>query len=207
MTEPAATDPVVEIPPELLPKIPALKRQHGDLFLSKLGDMLFVYRALTLGEFLDYQDLSTKDSLEAEESVLKAIVYPGLVNTDQLGAGAVATLIQQVLKNSNFESFDSLEAALGKERVFAQTAEGIMVAYICAAFPGYKIDDVYNLPQAKLVRCLALAEVILQRPIEFARTDKKQKRKRGFGMMAPPTNPPPGSINLEEENRGMGYGR
>lgn len=187
--EPLESPP--QVPKDLRPRIPGLKREFGDLFLYRIGETVFAYRPLTLGEFLAYQDLAGKDDLEAEELVLAALIYPEDARAllDETGAGAAAGLLDAILRSSTIETLDELQALLSEERARARTAQSSMIAWVCAAFPDYTEERCYGLTQRRLVHLTAMAEIILGRTLELEPVKKGPKErpglKKGFGMMAP----------------------
>jgi hypothetical protein len=175
------------IPQDLLKKIPDLKREFGDLFLFPVGDVLFAYRPMTLGEFLEYREMAQKDDLLAEEVALRAVIYPenAALLLDDMDMGSVARLITEIAKSSTIETFEELKTQMAAARLWAQTAEAAMIAWVCAAFPRYTVDECYKLTQSKLVKLSAMAEKILGKELEFE-SAKKDRKHRAFGMAAPP---------------------
>lgn len=209
-------DSSIPVPPDLLPKVPALKQEYGDLFLFQTGDQVFAHRPLTLDELAAYRELAQANQVEGEEVVLGAVVYPEGAKDliEDMGIADADRLINQILANSSAPTIKDIVTALDSYRGYANTGEGLMIAWVCAAFPGMTLNKVRKLSQTQLFLHVALAEVILQRQLQLE--EQKPKKKRGFGMMAPDfsqaqqhpqptgvTKPP--AFDFQAENREMGF--
>lgn len=204
------------LPPEMLEKVPELRRKFGNLFIFEGEGQHFVYRTLTLGEIHTHNYLTNVAPELCEEVLLKAVVLPvdAMEKIDNLGIGTVALLSEQILQDSTVSTIEEILQTLEQQRVEATTAESQMIAFVCAAFPSINPESAYNLTQEILIRYTALAEVVLGKQLQIV---QPKKTKRGRSIMAPPEESPPqivpssgvvpqtGKIDFKALNRAMGF--
>ena len=131
--------------------LPSLRRQYGSVFVTNLdnGDVI-PWKQLNVGEFLEYSILIengvyAKATLE-DEIFKKCVLDEYVVDSlPALKAGTVSTVVQDILSNSGPGNISELNSTLNVFRSVASQALHQTAAFICQAFPAYKLEDVYGI--------------------------------------------------------------
>ena len=159
--------------------LPSLRRQYGSVFVTNLdnGDII-PWKQLNVGEFLEYSILIengvyAKATLE-DEIFKKCVLDEYVVDSlPALKAGTVSTVVQDILSNSGPGNISELNSTLNVFRSVASQALHQTAAFICQAFPAYKLEDVYGMDYGDFMLRLAQSESkllqlgVLQEPINF----------------------------------------
>ena len=159
--------------------LPSLRRKYGSVFVTNLenGDVI-PWKQLTIGEYLEYSLLLSggvyaKATIE-DEIFKKCVIDEYIIDSlEMLKAGTVSTVVQDIIDNSGPGSVQDLNTTLNAFRNVASQAIHQTAAFICQAFPAYKLEDVYEMDYGNFILRLAQAEAkllqvgILQQPINF----------------------------------------
>ena len=146
-------------------QIAELKSKHGQVFEIPIDSQnSVVFRALTFAEF-DKLAL-TEDyisSIDSEDDIVKtALLYPKFSELDKLSAGIVSSLCEEIIEQSSFfdiaKASENLEAARQKQN----DVRTLMKAFVIAAIPAYKPDELDQLTFHGLSELVSLAEQILE---------------------------------------------
>ena len=143
-----------------------LKNKYGPIFTINIKGQTVVFRELTFAEF-DYvallqqsQDGSTVDS---EDKIIElAVVYPENFNIDNLQAGIVSSLAQEILDASGFSNPRTAKAILEEKRNQAMQVRSLMKAFVLATISTYKPEDLDEMTYSQLAEKVALAERIIE---------------------------------------------
>ena len=143
-----------------------LKNKYGPIFTINIKGQTVVFRELTFAEF-DYvallqqsQDGSTVDS---EDKIIElAVVYPENFNIDNLQAGIVSSLAQEILDASGFSNPKTAKAILEEKRNQAMQVRSLMKAFVLATISTYKPEDLDEMTYSQLAEKVALAERIIE---------------------------------------------
>lgn len=143
-----------------------LKDKYGPIFTINIKGQTVVFRELTFAEF-DYvallqqsQDGSTVDS---EDKIIElAVVYPDNFNIDNLQAGIVSSLAQEILDASGFSNPKTAKAILEEKRNQAMQVRSLMKAFVLATISTYKPEDLDEMTYSQLAEKVALAERIIE---------------------------------------------
>jgi hypothetical protein len=146
--------------PEL---IISLKRKYGELYEVGIGSTKVLFRALT---FRELDELSIAEdytsSVESEELIVKqALLYPEYEELEKLSAGIISTLAEEIIEESCFFNIKNGRSKLELEREKANDVRVLMKAFIIAAMPAYKAEELDAQTFAQLANKVALAEQIL----------------------------------------------
>lgn len=184
----APTEQEMIIPPDLLMKIPIFKEEYGDLYLCNLGEQVFAFRPLTLAEIDTYDYLQAKDVTMAEELMFNSVLYPDNAKEliDDMGIGDADRLLYEIANATKIPSIEAMKDMLNFYRNEANSTQGVMISWICAAFPGFTPKKIRQMTEPMLLKHLALAENILQKQLELEDPNKKKKQKQKFGAFSNP---------------------
>ena len=149
------------------PRLVEMRRQYGDVYVTRFDNGLVVpWKALSLGEYLKYDLDITRLFIPAgvleDELFQKCVLDPSLKDSaDQLPAGIITTVVQNIWSVSGPESLDQLssdfEAARlqvteGRGSIYHQCAQCIATAF------SYTLEEVYALDYSTFLLRLAQAE-------------------------------------------------
>lgn len=168
----------------------SLRNEYGRVYITYINDNLIVpWKSLSIEDFFEY-DFLFKQGLVVpsvlEDEIFKKCVVASEVknNIENLPAGTVSTVVSNIIQASGPLSIDDFNSTLDSSRGKAQEPLHNLVALIARAFPGYKPEDVYNLPYETFMLRLAQAENLLMRegivkePISLVDENSKKKKKR-----------------------------
>lgn len=177
---------MTRIPSEITERRSDWKVQHGEIFYLPVGEG-FVLRPFTLGEFKKYILLRTSDPIDAETWIVQTcLLWPEEFDVEDLSQGDFEILSQKLLDVSPFDNHDRLMEKLDQSRELAESLHNAIYIHIAAAFPAMTLDMIDLLNPDKLIHMLALAEKILQRPVEI----------EGEGKAAPPSPTTPEEVRV-----------
>lgn len=142
--------------------ITELKKQYGEeIYSVHIGKQDYVFRTLTFGEYKNFTHLNLT-SAELEEVIVNiAVVYPEGIDLDKLLPGSVSALADEILEYSSFDSIEKTENKLNEARQSAMHGVEMMKAFILAAMPSYKYEELDNKTIQGLATLLAISELIL----------------------------------------------
>ena len=147
-----------------------IKRQFWDIFTYKDDDDIeYYYRPLTKKEYYDSIVVCTNDDgsfnqIDFEDLIVgTAIVAPTSFNVDEAKAGIVTTLANEIIKKSGFEqSADELSEQIRAYKMEMLEPLNQMLCYIKEAFPELSMEDLDEMPLAKIIWYFSRADFILR---------------------------------------------
>lgn len=146
-------------------QIAELKSLYGEIFAIPINNNLTViFRALTFAEFdklaltEDYVSI-----VESEDSIVKnALLYPDFSELEKLGAGVLSNLCEEIIEESAFFNVSKAMEKLEQARSHTEDVRFTMKAFIIAAIPAYKPEELDAMTFLELANRVALAEQILR---------------------------------------------
>lgn len=143
--------------------ITKFKYQYGEVYSVSIGKSEYVFRALTLRETDLIDFTSEESSADAEDqAVLLGLLYPQVESLDDIPAGAITTLADEIRKVSGYGTAKYAKQLLDMKRAESTQIRGIMKAFVLATMPAYTEEDLDNLTFTNLAGKVALAEQIIQ---------------------------------------------
>jgi len=144
-----------------------LREQYGPAYAIQLpGGKAIPFRLLTLGEYLEYENLigsKTYPYEQIEDEIFKKCVldqsYLDFFNL--LPAGEVSSTVSAIRAYSGPSSAEQFNLDLDIARRRVDSGIHDMVGTICRAFPSYKPEDVYGMNYDTFVIRVAQAERLL----------------------------------------------
>jgi len=166
-----------------------LREKYGSVYISELSDGILVpWKALSVKDYIDYaNDLQrgfiTKETIYLE--IFNKCVVDDFIkkNINKQKAGTIETVVDHIIRESgpsNPNDFFNAHLNFARNTVNSNifhTAVGL----ICAAFPGYKPEEVYQLEYPDLMVRLAQAELhllrigYLEEPLAMAELEGENK--------------------------------
>jgi hypothetical protein len=173
-----------DLPLEIRERIPVLRRRHSILYGIEVdsgvdeGQTVAVFRPLTKREteFL----AADSEYIEDQSDVLLslALLHPDMSKLDLWLAGSVVAIVDSIIEVSGWSNVNALVETMKVARVQAMSLEGLVITYICKAFPSITPNDVSDMSLLEQCDLLAKAEVILQAPIDFDAILNPKKKRR-----------------------------
>lgn len=193
----------------------ATRRAYGDVFATTFEDGTIVpWKLLSVDDYIHYDMLYQAqlypDAFIEDEIFRKCVLDGSLVShIDQLKAGIVTTVVQNILQLSGPHQPNDLQQLLEIKRHEVSNILHDMIIWICQAFPGYKPDDLYLMSYPDLMLRFAQAEVKLMRagiitePFSYFNQNEKTpkpKKTAKLNQTPPPVQPsPPPKINMAQQ--------
>ena len=140
------------------------KRKYSDIYQVEIGGTKIIFRALT---FLEFDELSIAEdytsSVDSEEEIVKtALLYPEFDELGTLGAGVVSSLAEEIIEESCFFDVKKSAAKLEEQRESISDIRNLMKAFVLAAMPVYKEEELDRQTFVQLSHKVALSEQILE---------------------------------------------
>lgn len=139
-----------------------LKKQHGELYNAEVDRQLYIFRALTFAEFKEFNELELGSADIEDEIVIRAVVYPVDVDLNTMKPGTVTSLCNEILEYSGFISIEQAMYSLFESREKVHHAVEVMKAFIIAAIPATRFEDLDDLTMNELTHRVAIAEKIFE---------------------------------------------
>jgi hypothetical protein len=138
------------------------KKEYRHIYTVELGEQQFVYRALTVEEINQIDDISGGSSVEMEDLYVQtAILYPQNFDINTVKAGYVTQLAEEVMRVSGLIDPDFINSALQEERETVSNLINMMKIFIISAMPTYNDEFLDTLTIRELISKTVLAEQIL----------------------------------------------
>lgn len=129
--------------------------------IFQVGDC--ICRALTLDEHRQLIVQTDWSAVDAEDYIVSiAVLYPEKEALDKLPAGVFTSLADEILTISGFGEVKFAKQCMDESRAKAEQVISLMKAFIIAAIPSYKDDELDKYTFAQLADKVALAEKILE---------------------------------------------
>jgi len=196
----------MDLPEEIRTQIPRWKQMGYEPHLllledGKGGQALFVFRTLTHKEFLvlvaeaqvpsEFESLGRLYAGGFKDLIRTALLWPAELDP-HLPAATDRFLAEAIVETSGWSSEDRLSQNLSEARDEATTLLGFLYCRVSAAFPSIHPDTLRDIPLTKLMRLVAMSEVITQIPVDLdpwlhpeeykKRMDREDKKRRKGGQ-------------------------
>ncbi len=143
-----------------------LRDRYGDTFITILQDIVVTWKPLSIGKYLYYDNLLKQSFINSailEEEIFKLGVTDQslILNIDNLPAGIITTVAQNIINNSGPLDLEEFNLSLQQSRLIGSNVIHKLVPLIIRAFPAYKPEDIYEMPYETFLLRLAQAEELL----------------------------------------------
>lgn len=140
------------------------KQQYGKIFSVSIAGVDYIFRELTFAEYDEVVALELdEDSAEAEDHLISLVLlHPSIEQFDQMPAGVITSLAEEVLELSGFGSPRYAKQLLEVCREEVSEVRGLMKAFVLATMPAYKEEELDQLTFAELAMKVALSEQIIK---------------------------------------------
>lgn len=138
-------------------QIAAWKAQYGKIY--QVDE--FIFRVLTLGEY--QRIFASESTVDIEESVFRtAVLNYTETQLDELPAGSVSAVAEQVIIKSGFADTRAAKQILDARRAESQSVFTLAKAMVLATMPAYTEEHLNEFTFAQLLTKVALAEEIIK---------------------------------------------
>lgn len=142
-------------------RIAELKAQYGPIFRTVIDGLEYCFRTLTRTEAVSIGLVDGEIGPDLEEEVfVAAMVYPTMVDFNDIPAGAPTKVAQEILERSGLAGSKWINEYLNRARS-RQTAYHTIAATVCAAFPSIMPAQLDDLSIEALMDLVVQAEEIL----------------------------------------------
>lgn len=148
----------------------SLRKQYWDILVFTDEDGIqYFYRCLTKKEYFDFSAVCTLDDgefdgLEFENYVVSAcVILPSTFSVDSAKAGVISALADEIIKNSGFsQEKDEFMEMINNAKIEMVEPLNQVACYIVEAFPNISLEDVDNMPIAKILWLFSRADYIFR---------------------------------------------
>lgn len=150
------------------------KEKYRNVFVYRLGEFDFIYRALGRKEFKEICEDKRFNDFEKEEIICdQCVLYPKNFDWESCDAGIPTALLKNILKNSYMETFESRSKVLSYYRVEMNDLDNQITAIIAEAF-NIDIEKVEQWDVEKTMKYFSRAEWTLHnlRGVPFKTPDQ-----------------------------------
>lgn len=135
------------------------KEAWRNVFIAKIGNEYFIYRALGRQEYYDILESPQLNELLQEEAICSAcLLWPENYNLSTCDAGVPSKLKEHILKNSYLDSFSARKPILNKYRDDMHILDNQITAIICEAYKNLDIEEVEQWDVEKTMKYFSRAE-------------------------------------------------
>lgn len=170
------------------------KEKWRNVFIYRLGEQDFIYRALGRKEFKDILDNKLFNDYEKEEVICdQCLLYPEEYDWENCDAGVPTELMKNILKNSYLDSIKSRKTILTHYRNEMFDLDNQMTAIILEAFPNLSLEQVEQWDVEKTMKFYSRAEWTLHniRGVPFAQQSDIEEEIDGNIMHTEELQPAP----------------
>ena len=161
VTTEAETLPVPEV--DLTELFINLSEEHRNVFITTIGQQLFIYRSLGRKEYSDILENPDLTDFSREEVICDVCtLYPRNFNFKKCSAGTPTILRKKILKDSLLDSLEARRNILIYYRSEMYTLENQITCIINEAFPNLDIEEIEAWDIEKTMKYLTRAEWKLQ---------------------------------------------
>lgn len=147
------------------------KEKWRNVFIYRLGEEDFIYRALGRKEYKDICENKLFNDFEREEIICdQCVLYPKPYDWQNCDAGIPTELVKNILKNSYLDSAESQTKVLDYYRTEMFNLDNQITAIISEAYPNIDIETIEQWDVEKTMKYMSRAEWTLHnlRGVPFA---------------------------------------
>ena len=147
------------------------KTKWRNVFIYRLGEQDFIYRALGRKEYKDICTDTRFNDIEKEDIICdQCLLYPQDFDFENCDAGIPTELVKNILKNSYLDSVSSRTQVLDYYRADMYDLDNQITAVISEAFPNLDIEEIEQWDVEKTMKYMSRAEWVLHnlRGVPFA---------------------------------------
>ena len=136
------------------------RTKFGPLYSAEARGQTYIFRALT---YLEYRDIVHRDidTVTIEDEVVEAALLFPEVELDRIPAGIISSIARKIIDVSAFGNLDHALEFLNQARSHSNEVHSLMKAFIIAAIPAIKDDELDDMIFPELAKKVALAEQII----------------------------------------------
>jgi len=152
------------------------KKKYCSIYYLKISDNIYIFRALTRGEYIGILTLRDNGVIDGENIIIdNSLLYKSNDNSlDSVLAGEIEYLLECIIVASGFAEDKKFEQDLAVERNNISLLNNQITLLICKAFPQLTPRGLDDLDYPTLLHYLALAENILDVKLDV---QKQQETK------------------------------
>jgi hypothetical protein len=174
--------------------ITELKDKYSSIYSVRIGKKEYVFRPLTFTEYGRLLRHDEWNQLEFEDALVEMVLlYPAVnsVEYNTMPAGVPTELAEEVLRISGITSPKFAIQVLNEKRSNADSVMSSIKAFIIAAMPAYKDDDLNEFTFEELIEKVVLSEKILNikmrtmvhgEQVELQISDPEEEAKKSKGL-------------------------
>ena len=138
------------------------KTKWRNVFIYRLGEQDFIYRALGRKEYKDICSDTRFNDIEKEDIICdQCLLYPKNFDWENCDAGIPTELVKNILKNSYLDTVNSRTQVLDYYRADMFDLDNQITAIISTAFPNLDIEEIEQWDVEKTMKYMSRAEWIL----------------------------------------------
>lgn len=146
-------------------QISAWKRQFDGVYSVSMRGVDYIFRALTFDEYDSIMG-ADESSAEAEELIVHTTLLEPIIDwsssdVDNLPAGVITSIADEVLNISGYGDPKHAKAVLDKKRAETGDVRSLMKAFVVAVL-GYKDTELHQLNYSQLAGKVAFAEQVIE---------------------------------------------
>lgn len=137
------------------------QKQYRNVFITKLGEEVFIYRALGRKEYKDILTDQRFNDFQKEELICNTcLLYPDpdSIDWDNVDAGLPTELMAEIRKNSYLDNMAARRNALDFYRNEMFDLDNQITCIINEAFPNFDIEEIEEWDIEKTMKYLTRAE-------------------------------------------------
>lgn len=143
-----------------------LKEKYGNIYSVNIRGVEVVFRELTFQEYkkiLYLRELNDFSSADIEDVIISySIVYPEDFDWNNIPAGNISTLAEDVLDISGITSAKLAKSILEQKRLEANEVKNLMKAFVLATITSYTPEQLEAMTFSELAEKVALSEKIIE---------------------------------------------
>ena len=133
--------------------------QYGTIFFANIDNNFFIYKPLSRKDYKAIVENNELTNIEKEDEVCAMnILWLEDIDCDDIEAGILSKLYEEILKNSFLDSPESIAHLIDIYREELETLDTQMSCIISEAFPNYDIEEIENWDMIKFCKIFSRAE-------------------------------------------------
>ena len=143
--------------------IDALKKEHGSIYAASVSGYDVIFRRLLLEEFQYLLDTDSSPMDQEDYLIAQGVVWPAEFDADDLTPGEATMLSQRIVDVSGLSSIAEASETLTELREKRSNSVATMLkAFIIAAMPTYRPEELDRLTFPELCELLVLSENVIR---------------------------------------------
>lgn len=165
---------------DIIEMIEQLQEKYRTVYWIHLDGDIYVYKPLGRKDYKEILENEELNKMDKEDEVIKkCLLYPKLLNLDEMVAGISNQLFTTIMENSFLSDMESRVQIMDYYRSEMHDLDNQIPCIINEAFPQYDIEEIENWDIERTAKYLSRAEWKLQnfRGMEFNQDIIKQQQE------------------------------